>query len=372
MGTLSHSPRRGSSSSPRFLLCGVVAPLLAPAYQSQADRAPALHRVRAGLGSGRRADGLQFLRQCAVRRASACMSRPSSRSGSSTMSGSTPRRRGGGTEFVFDAAPVPDRAGGRASGGGSRERTGRLAARLARAVDARALFRHLHARTRHRRRPGRRRHSVDRGGLWHAHAQSADSLGDVGLLLYYLCAWPRGRPARLPSPGCCRPVSAWRSTPSRDDEDKAEAMGLKTHAAKVTAWVIAAAFLGVAGALYGNLVRFIDPIETAFAGADHRRVDDPDGAARRQGHAARAHRRRDRVPGHQGAVLDLSARLAARRARRADRSGRRVLPHGIVGFVRDRLPAKRRGRSRRGARAHDARCSNSTDVTKSFGGVRRQ
>ena len=53
----------------------------------------------------------------------------------------------------------------------------------------------------------------------------------------------------------------------RDDEDKAEAMGIKTHAAKVTAWIIAIAFLGAAGAIYGNLVRFIDPVETAFAGA---------------------------------------------------------------------------------------------------------
>jgi branched-chain amino acid transport system permease protein len=53
----------------------------------------------------------------------------------------------------------------------------------------------------------------------------------------------------------------------RDDEDKAEAMGVRTHAAKVTAWVIAAGFLGAAGALYGNLVRFIDPLQTAFAGA---------------------------------------------------------------------------------------------------------
>jgi branched-chain amino acid transport system permease protein len=35
----------------------------------------------------------------------------------------------------------------------------------------------------------------------------------------------------------------------------------------VTAWIVAACFLGAAGALYGNLVRFIDPTETAFAGA---------------------------------------------------------------------------------------------------------
>jgi len=53
----------------------------------------------------------------------------------------------------------------------------------------------------------------------------------------------------------------------RDDEDKAEAMGLPTTRIKVTAWVISALFLGVAGGILGNLKRFIDPIEVAFAGA---------------------------------------------------------------------------------------------------------
>jgi len=53
----------------------------------------------------------------------------------------------------------------------------------------------------------------------------------------------------------------------RDDEDKAEAMGLPTTRIKVMAWVITAMFLGVAGGLMGNLKRFIDPIELAFAGA---------------------------------------------------------------------------------------------------------
>ncbi len=93
-----------------------------------------------------------------------------------------------------------------------------------------------------------------------------DTLGDVGLLLYYLS---------LGLAVMCALTFAWLLSTCfglalnaiRDDEDKAEAMGLNTHAAKVTAWVIAAAFLGVAGALYGNLVRFIDPINTAFAGA---------------------------------------------------------------------------------------------------------
>jgi branched-chain amino acid transport system permease protein len=52
----------------------------------------------------------------------------------------------------------------------------------------------------------------------------------------------------------------------RDDEDKAEAMGLPTTWIKVTAWSIAAFFLGISGGLLGNLKRFIDPIDVAFAG----------------------------------------------------------------------------------------------------------
>lgn len=52
----------------------------------------------------------------------------------------------------------------------------------------------------------------------------------------------------------------------RDNEDKAESMGLRTTQIKVTAWVIAAFFLGIGGGIMGNLKRFIDPIDTAFAG----------------------------------------------------------------------------------------------------------
>jgi branched-chain amino acid transport system permease protein len=91
------------------------------------------------------------------------------------------------------------------------------------------------------------------------------ALGDLARLLYYLA---------LGLAVACTLSFAWLLSTRfglalnaiRDDEDKAEAMGLKTHAAKVTAWVIAAAFLGAAGAIYGNVVRFIDPIQTAFAG----------------------------------------------------------------------------------------------------------
>lgn len=53
----------------------------------------------------------------------------------------------------------------------------------------------------------------------------------------------------------------------RDDEDKAEAMGLRTTRIKTTAWAISAFFLGLAGAVTGNMLGFIDPRDVAFSGA---------------------------------------------------------------------------------------------------------
>lgn len=53
----------------------------------------------------------------------------------------------------------------------------------------------------------------------------------------------------------------------RDDEDKAEAMGLHTTRYKVFAWCVCALFLGAAGGPVGNLVGFIDPRDLAFAGS---------------------------------------------------------------------------------------------------------
>jgi branched-chain amino acid transport system permease protein len=55
----------------------------------------------------------------------------------------------------------------------------------------------------------------------------------------------------------------------RDDEEKAEAMGLNTSGCKILAWGVAAFFLGVAGAVAGNLVGYIDPRELAFAGSTY-------------------------------------------------------------------------------------------------------
>lgn len=55
----------------------------------------------------------------------------------------------------------------------------------------------------------------------------------------------------------------------RDNEDKAEAMGLHTTRYKIAAWSVAAFFLGVIGGGLGNLIGFIDPKDVAFAGSTY-------------------------------------------------------------------------------------------------------
>ena len=50
----------------------------------------------------------------------------------------------------------------------------------------------------------------------------------------------------------------------RDNEEKADAMGLHTTRYKTAAWSIAAFFLGISGAVFGNMIGFIEPLEVAF------------------------------------------------------------------------------------------------------------
>lgn len=50
----------------------------------------------------------------------------------------------------------------------------------------------------------------------------------------------------------------------RDDEDKADAMGIHATRYKVMAWVFAAFFMGIGGAIFGNMSGFIEPLEVAF------------------------------------------------------------------------------------------------------------
>ncbi len=51
----------------------------------------------------------------------------------------------------------------------------------------------------------------------------------------------------------------------RDNEDKAEAMGLPTARVKAISWAVAAVFTAIAGGLYGAGKNFIDPTEVAFS-----------------------------------------------------------------------------------------------------------
>jgi len=50
----------------------------------------------------------------------------------------------------------------------------------------------------------------------------------------------------------------------RDDEEKAEGMGIHTLRYKTVAWSISAFFLGISGAIFGNMTGFIEPLEVAF------------------------------------------------------------------------------------------------------------
>jgi branched-chain amino acid transport system permease protein len=50
----------------------------------------------------------------------------------------------------------------------------------------------------------------------------------------------------------------------RDDEDKAEAMGIPTIKYKLVGWSVAAFFMGCTGAVFGNMVGYIEPLEVAF------------------------------------------------------------------------------------------------------------
>ena len=52
----------------------------------------------------------------------------------------------------------------------------------------------------------------------------------------------------------------------RDNEDKAEAMGIYTMRYKIIGWIVSAFFVGMAGGLMGNMVGYIEPTEIAFAG----------------------------------------------------------------------------------------------------------
>ena len=54
----------------------------------------------------------------------------------------------------------------------------------------------------------------------------------------------------------------------RDNEDKAEAMGIQTMKYKIIGWMISAFFCGLAGGIMGGLVGYIDSTDVAFDGRE--------------------------------------------------------------------------------------------------------
>ncbi len=50
----------------------------------------------------------------------------------------------------------------------------------------------------------------------------------------------------------------------RDDEEKAEGMGVHTTRSTTIAWAVSAFFLGISGGIFGNMSGFIEPLEVAF------------------------------------------------------------------------------------------------------------
>lgn len=50
----------------------------------------------------------------------------------------------------------------------------------------------------------------------------------------------------------------------RDDEEKAEAMGIHTMRHKTVSWCASGFFLGMSGAVFGNVTGFVEPLEVAF------------------------------------------------------------------------------------------------------------
>ena len=93
-----------------------------------------------------------------------------------------------------------------------------------------------------------------------------DGLGDINRFLYFLSA-ALAVATFLTLRWIYTTRLALAINAVRDDEDKAEAMGLPTTRIKVMAWTVSAIFLGMAGGLYGNLKKFIDPVDIAFSGA---------------------------------------------------------------------------------------------------------
>ena len=82
-------------------------------------------------------------------------------------------------------------------------------------------------------------------------------------LFYYLCFV-----SAIATFVCCKWLYSKRFGNAinaiRDDEGKAESMGIHTLRYKTIAFSISGFFLGISGAIFGNMTGFIEPLEVAF------------------------------------------------------------------------------------------------------------
>ena len=114
----------------------------------------------------------------------------------------------------------------------------------------------------------------------------------------------------------------------RDDEDKAEAMGLRTTRYKTVAWCVVRLLPRPRRRRRRQPARLHRPARGRLRRLHVRRVDGADGHPGRKGDALGPGDRCRRLPRHPGAVLDVPPRLAARGPRPAHRRHRGLLSGG--------------------------------------------
>ena len=132
----------------------------------------------------------------------------------------------------------------------------------------------------------------------------------------------------------------------RDDEEKADAIGMNTLRYKLFTWAIAAFFVGIAGAVSGYQLIHFEPLETAYQDRVSRHIHDRLRSSGRQGHAVGAGYRGRRVSRIQGSDLELPSGLAMGCARRPDHRDHRLFPggHRRLGPAQETGMVRHRGR----------------------------
>ena len=105
----------------------------------------------------------------------------------------------------------------------------------------------------------------------------------------------------------------------RDDEEKAEAMGIHTMRYKLTTWSLSAFFVGVAGGISGIPADSLRATGNCLPNHQSWHIHGRMRTARRQGNSVGPRHRSDNISSVQRSDLELFTWLAVGRTRRADR-----------------------------------------------------